>query len=85
MWAHRFDKWFPEHLRLGLVKQRIKELKRIQAENAGMLAHWYDQLANVILEIALTNMHRETLSWPHRQGSSAGNLLNKSHLYMLRF
>jgi hypothetical protein len=26
----------------------MKESKRIQAENAGILAHWYNQLANVV-------------------------------------
>jgi hypothetical protein len=28
--------------------QKTKESKRIKAEDAGLLAHWYNQLANVI-------------------------------------
>jgi hypothetical protein len=30
------------------VKQRTKESRRIQAEDAGLLAHWYDLLANLL-------------------------------------
>jgi hypothetical protein len=48
MWAYRFIERLPEHLKLAPVKQKTKELKRIQAEDAGLLAHWYDQL-NVLL------------------------------------
>ncbi|KAF7183831.1 hypothetical protein CNMCM7691_004253 [Aspergillus felis] len=48
MWAYRFEKRLPEHLNLGPVKQNTKESKRIQAEDAGLLAHWYTQLANVV-------------------------------------
>jgi hypothetical protein len=32
------------------VKQKTKESKRIQAEDAGLLAHWYDLLANLLKE-----------------------------------
>jgi hypothetical protein len=37
MWVYRFIKRLPPDL--GLVKQRTKESKRIQAEDAGLLAH----------------------------------------------
>jgi hypothetical protein len=39
MWAYRFEKRLPEHLNLGPAKQKIKESKRIQAEDAGLLTH----------------------------------------------
>jgi hypothetical protein len=48
MWAYRFEKRLPEHLNLGPVRQNTKESKRIQAEDAGLLEFWYNQLANVI-------------------------------------
>ena len=48
MWAYRFERRLPGHLKLGPVKQETKESKRIQAEDAGLLAHWYNQLANVV-------------------------------------
>jgi hypothetical protein len=48
MWAYRFEKRLPEHLNLGPVRQKTKESKRIQAEDAGLLGHWYNLLANVI-------------------------------------
>jgi transposase-like protein len=48
VWAYRFEKRLPEHLNLGPIKQKTKESKRIQAEDAGLLAHWYNQLANVV-------------------------------------
>jgi hypothetical protein len=48
MWAYRFIKRLPDHLNLAPVKQKTKESKRIQAENAGMLQHWYDQLGNLL-------------------------------------
>jgi hypothetical protein len=48
IWAYRFEKRLPENLNLGPVKQNTKESKRIQAEDAGLLAHWYDQLASVV-------------------------------------
>ncbi|KAK9631694.1 hypothetical protein V6Z94_010194 [Aspergillus fumigatus] len=48
MWVYRFEKRLPEHLNLGPVMQKTKESKRIKAEDAGLLAHWYNQLANVI-------------------------------------
>jgi hypothetical protein len=48
MWAYRFEARLPKHLNLGPVKQKTKESKRIQAEDAGFLAHWYDLLANVV-------------------------------------
>jgi hypothetical protein len=46
MWVYRFLKRLP--LDLGPVKQRTKESKRIQAEDAGLLAHWYDLLKNML-------------------------------------
>lgn len=45
---YRFENRLPEDLKLGPVKQKTKESKHIQAEDAGYLAHWYDQLANVV-------------------------------------
>ncbi|KAF7169957.1 hypothetical protein CNMCM5623_002481 [Aspergillus felis] len=51
MWAYRFKKRLPEHLNLGPVRQNTRESKDIQAEDAGLLAHWYNQLANVIKDI----------------------------------
>ena len=48
VWAYRFEKRLPEHLNLGPVKQKTKESKRIKAEDAGLLANWYNQLANVV-------------------------------------
>jgi hypothetical protein len=48
MWAYRFIKRLPKHLNLGPVKQRTKESKRIKAEDAGLLAHWYDLFANLL-------------------------------------
>jgi hypothetical protein len=51
MWAYRFMQRLPKDLKLGPVKQRTKESKRIQAEDAGLLAHWYDLLANLLEDI----------------------------------
>jgi hypothetical protein len=48
MWAYRFIKRLPPDLQLGPVKQRTKESKRIQAEDIGLLAHWYDLLRNLL-------------------------------------
>ncbi|KMK62518.1 transposase [Aspergillus fumigatus Z5] len=48
VWAYRFEKRLPEYLNLGPVKQKTKESKRIKAEDAGLLANWYNQLANVV-------------------------------------
>jgi hypothetical protein len=48
MWAYHFKKRLPEHLNLGPVRQNTKESKRIQAEDAGLLEFWYNQLTNVI-------------------------------------
>ena len=48
MWAYRFEKQLPEHLNLGPAKQKIKESKRIQAEDAGLLIYQYNQLAGVV-------------------------------------
>ena len=44
MWVYRFVKRLPQDLQLGPVKQRTKESRRIRAEDAGFLAHWYDLL-----------------------------------------
>jgi hypothetical protein len=44
MWPYRFEARVPAHLGLAPVRQKTKELKRIQAEDAGLLQHWYDQL-----------------------------------------
>jgi hypothetical protein len=48
MWAYRFEKRLPKHLNLGPVRQKTKESKRIQAEDAGLLEYWYTQLGNLI-------------------------------------
>lgn len=37
MWAYCFKKRLLEHLNLGPVRQKTKELKCIQAEDAGLL------------------------------------------------
>jgi hypothetical protein len=50
-WPYRFIKRLPKGLDLGPVKQKTKESKRIQAEDAGFLAHWYDLLANLLKDI----------------------------------
>jgi hypothetical protein len=42
MWAYHFERQLPRHLNLGLVKQETKESKHIQAEDAGLLAYWYN-------------------------------------------
>jgi hypothetical protein len=39
MWAYRFINRHLDHLNLAPVKQKTKESKRIQAENAGLLQH----------------------------------------------
>lgn len=44
MWPYRFEARIPAHLGLAPVRQKTKELKYIQAEDAGLLQHWYDQL-----------------------------------------
>ncbi|KAJ5238497.1 transcriptional regulator family: Centromere protein B DNA-binding region [Penicillium chermesinum] len=51
MWAYRFIERLPKHLQLAPVKQKTKELKRIQAEDAGFLAHWYDQLEFLLRDV----------------------------------
>jgi hypothetical protein len=48
MWIYRFEKWLPEHLNLGPAKQKTKESKCIKAEDAGLLANWYNQLSRVV-------------------------------------
>jgi hypothetical protein len=53
MWVYRFIKRLPRDLQLGPVKQRTKESKRIEAEDAGLLAHWYDLLKNLLKGIPL--------------------------------
>ena len=51
MWVYRFMKRLPPDLQLGPTKQRTKESKRIQAEDAGQLAHWYDLLKNLLKDV----------------------------------
>jgi hypothetical protein len=48
MWPYRFEARVPAHLGLAPVKQKTKELRRIQAEDAGLLQHWYDQLKDLL-------------------------------------
>lgn len=48
MWPYRFEARIPAHLGLAPVKQKTKELKRIQVEDAGLLQHWYDQLKSLL-------------------------------------
>ena len=50
-WPYRFMKRLPKDLNLGPVKQNTKESKRIQAEDAGLLAHWYNLLANLLKDM----------------------------------
>ena len=49
-WMYRFIKRLPESMKLAPVKQKTRELKRIQAENAWKLAFWYEKLKNVVKE-----------------------------------
>jgi hypothetical protein len=51
IWAYRFVKRLPKDLNLLPIKQKKKESKRIQAEDAGLLAHWYDQLEILLRDI----------------------------------
>ena len=51
MWAYRFIKRLPKDLNLHPIKQKTKESKRIQAEDAGFLAHWYNQLEILLQDI----------------------------------
>jgi hypothetical protein len=48
MWPYRFESRVPVHLGLAPVKQKTKELRRIQVEDAGLLQHWYDQLKDLL-------------------------------------
>jgi len=51
MWPYRFEKRVPKHLNLAPVTQKTKELRRIQAEDAGLLQHWYDQLKCLLKDV----------------------------------
>ena len=51
MWAYRFIKRLPKDLNLRPLMQKTKESKRIQSEDAGFLAHWYDQLEILLQDI----------------------------------
>lgn len=51
MWVYRFIKRLPQDLQLGPVKQRTKESKRIQAEDAGQLTGWYNLLENLLKDV----------------------------------
>ncbi|KXL41591.1 MAG: hypothetical protein FE78DRAFT_545139 [Acidomyces sp. 'richmondensis'] len=44
-------KRLPKDLGLSPVKQKTKELKRIQAEDVGLLQYWYDLLGNVLYDV----------------------------------
>jgi hypothetical protein len=48
MWAYRFTERLPDHLKLDPAKQKTKELRRIQAEDASLLQYWYDQLGQLL-------------------------------------
>jgi hypothetical protein len=48
MWPYRFESRVPADLGLAPVKQKTKELRRIQAEDAGLLQHWYDLLKSLL-------------------------------------
>jgi hypothetical protein len=50
-WPYRFMKRLPKELNLRRVKQKVKEDKRIQAEDSGLLAHWYDQLEVLLRDV----------------------------------
>ena len=43
-WVYYFIKCLPPHLNLQPVKQKPKESKRIQAEDLGIIEHFYDWL-----------------------------------------
>jgi transposase len=58
MWAYRFENCLLPSLDLGLVKQGSKKSKRIKAEDADYLAHWYDLLANVVTKYNGRNFHK---------------------------
>lgn len=47
-WVYRFIQRLPESMQLAPVKQKTKELKRIQAEDAWKLTFWYEKLKNVV-------------------------------------
>ena len=46
MWAYRFQARLPKHINLAPVRQKTKELRGIQAEDAGRLQNWYELLEN---------------------------------------
>lgn len=48
MWPYRFTKSLPPHLQLKPMKQKTKDKKRLNAEDAGLLQFWYNQLNNVV-------------------------------------
>ena len=43
-WVYRFEARLPKHLNLAPVRQKTKELRGIQAEDAGRLQNWYELL-----------------------------------------
>ncbi|KAJ5742297.1 transcriptional regulator family: Centromere protein B DNA-binding region [Penicillium manginii] len=47
MWAYRFIERLPPHKKLAPVRQKVKDVKRIGAEEAGVLELWYNNLARV--------------------------------------
>ncbi|KAJ5160973.1 transcriptional regulator family: Centromere protein B DNA-binding region [Penicillium canariense] len=47
-WVYRFIKRLPKGMQLAPVKQKMKEIKRIQAEDAWKLTFWYEKLKNVV-------------------------------------
>jgi hypothetical protein len=51
MWPYRFEARVSVDLGLAPVRQKTKEYRRIQAEDAGDLQHWYDQLKALLKDV----------------------------------
>jgi hypothetical protein len=82
VWAYRFEKQLPEHLNLGPMKQKTKESKRIQAEDAGLLAHWYNQLANVVKDTPARLVYNfDECGFKPGEGRSRKVISSKGKLY----
>ncbi|KAJ5151516.1 transposase [Penicillium canariense] len=59
MWAYRFMARIPAHLNLAPVKQKTKELRRIQAEDAGLLQHYDQIVANLSNQIEIPELQSD--------------------------
>ena len=79
MWAYRFEARLPEHLNLAPVTQKTKESKRIQAEDAGFLQHWYDQLERLLHNVPARLVYNfDECGFQPGQGRSRRVLSSKS-------